>query len=185
MALQEELASQGNWLFRNRSLLPLAILFVGIAAHLFTLHTSGILFSTVFPYWHGYEIFCLIISMAGTFIHIYTVGHTPVHTSGRNTAGQVADSLNTTGIYSIVRHPLYLGNFLMWLAFRCLHATAVSSLHLYWLIGSITNVLCMPKKTFCAASLALIIFVGQNGHRHSFPTLSCSSHLTCRFPGKK
>lgn len=48
MALQEELASQGNWLFRNRSLLPLAILFVGIAAHLFTLHTSGILFSTGF-----------------------------------------------------------------------------------------------------------------------------------------
>lgn len=109
MALQEELASQGNWLFRNRSLLPLAILFVGIAAHLFTLRTSGILFSTVFPDWHGYEIFCLIISMAGTFIRIYTVGHTPVRTSGRNTAGQVADSLNTTGIYSIVRHPAVLG----------------------------------------------------------------------------
>lgn len=27
----------------------------------------------------------------------------------------MADSLNTTGIYSVVRHPLYLGNFLMWL----------------------------------------------------------------------
>lgn len=44
-----------------------------------------------------------------------TVGHTPAGTSGRNTARQVADSLNTTGIYSVVRHPLYLGNFLMWL----------------------------------------------------------------------
>src|SRR5690606_25761265 len=41
---------------------------------------------------------------------------TPKNTSGRNThEGQVADTLNTTGIYSIVRHPLYLGNFLMWL----------------------------------------------------------------------
>ena len=35
---------------------------------------------------------------------------------GRNTrAGQVADVLNTTGMYSIVRHPLYLGNFVIWL----------------------------------------------------------------------
>lgn len=136
MALQEELASQGNWLFRNRSLLPLAILFVGIAAHLFTLHTSGILFSTVFPYWHGYEIFCLIISMAGTFIRIYTVGHTPVRTSGRNTAGQVADSLNTTGIYSIVRHPLYLGNFLMWFGISLLTCNGgfiIAFILAYWL----------------------------------------------------
>src|SRR5690606_18354406 len=31
------------------------------------------------------------------------------------TAGQIADELNTTGIYSLVRHPLYIGNFLMWL----------------------------------------------------------------------
>ena len=29
MALQEELESQGNWLFRRRSLLPLIVLFVG------------------------------------------------------------------------------------------------------------------------------------------------------------
>ncbi|MCK7542256.1 MAG: isoprenylcysteine carboxylmethyltransferase family protein [Marinilabiliales bacterium] len=28
---------------------------------------------------------------------------------------QLADELNTTGIYSVVRHPLYVGNFLMWL----------------------------------------------------------------------
>ena len=55
-----------------------------------------------------------------TRIRIYTVGHTPVGTSGRNTAGQVADSLNTTGIYSVVRHPLYLGNFLMWLGIALL-----------------------------------------------------------------
>jgi hypothetical protein len=28
---------------------------------------------------------------------------------------QLADDLNTTGIYSVMRHPLYVGNFLMWL----------------------------------------------------------------------
>ena len=44
------------------------------------------------------------------------VGFTPRGTSGRNTKeGQVAESLNTLGMYSMCRHPLYLGNLLMWL----------------------------------------------------------------------
>lgn len=120
MALQEELESQGNWLFRRRSLLPLAVLLAGIWVLLFTVRTVGTVFSTVLPYWQVYECLCLAVSLAGTWIRIYTVGHTPVGTSGRNTAGQVADSLNTTGIYSVVRHPLYLGNFLMWLGIALL-----------------------------------------------------------------
>ncbi|MFN5911745.1 MAG: methyltransferase family protein, partial [Bacteroidota bacterium] len=33
----------------------------------------------------------------------------------RNTKEQVAEALNTKGIYSTVRHPLYLGNYFMWL----------------------------------------------------------------------
>jgi protein-S-isoprenylcysteine O-methyltransferase Ste14 len=66
---------------------------------------------------HGmyYEMFCLFLSLIGLGIRVYTVGYTPMNTSGRNTKGQVADKLNTTGIYSIVRHPLYLGNFFMWI----------------------------------------------------------------------
>jgi len=35
--------------------------------------------------------------------------------SGRNTRAQIADVLNTTGWYSVVRHPLYVGNYFMWL----------------------------------------------------------------------
>ena len=31
----------------------------------------------------------------------------------RNTHGQKAEELNTTGVYSIVRHPLYVGNYLI------------------------------------------------------------------------
>lgn len=120
MALQEELEVQGNWMFRHRSLLPLIVLLVGTGAQWLAIHTSGVLFTIVFPHWKMYEYLCLMISLAGVFVRVYTVGHTPAGTSGRNTVGQVADCLNTTGIYSVVRHPLYLGNFLIWLGIALL-----------------------------------------------------------------
>ena len=57
-----------------------------------------------------YEVCCLLISLAGLAIRCVTVGFAPSGTSGRNTGGLKAARLNTTGMYSIVRHPLYLGN---------------------------------------------------------------------------
>lgn len=56
-----------------------------------------------------------ILSVLGALLRAYTIGTTPRGTSGRNTREQVAESLNTSGIYSVVRHPLYLGNYLMWI----------------------------------------------------------------------
>lgn len=136
MALQEELELQGNWLFRRRSLLPLVILLAGVAVAVFTIRIRGIWFTSVFPYWQVYEYLCLSVSLSGTFVRFYTVGHTPVGTSGRNTKGQVADVLNTTGIYSTVRHPLYLGNFLMWLGIAlltCNEGFIATFVLAYWL----------------------------------------------------
>jgi protein-S-isoprenylcysteine O-methyltransferase Ste14 len=63
---------------------------------------------------HEYlEFFCLGVSLLGVIIRVATVGHAPAGTSGRNARRQKAHQLNTTGMYSIVRHPLYLGNFLI------------------------------------------------------------------------
>lgn len=116
MALQEEFEKQGNWLFKYRSFLPLIVLFIGTALYLRTEFYPETFILEETPYKIYYETTALIISLAGLFVRIYTVGYTPKNTSGRNTSqGQLADTLNTTGIYSIVRHPLYLGNFLMWL----------------------------------------------------------------------
>jgi hypothetical protein len=62
------------------------------------------------------EMIFLGVSLLGELVRILTVGFTPRGTSGRNTdEGQVAEEINTTGIYSVIRHPLYAGNFLMWL----------------------------------------------------------------------
>lgn len=136
MALQEEFELQGNWLFRRRSLLPLVVLLAGVAVSVFTIRMRGMWFTSVFPYWQVYEYLCLVVGLVGMFVRFYTVGHTPVGTSGRNTQGQVADVLNTTGIYSTVRHPLYLGNFLMWLGIALLTCNAgfiATFILAYWL----------------------------------------------------
>jgi len=114
MALQEELKNQGDYLFKNRSYLPLIILVIGL---LVFIHAEYYEIETPDTWLSGSsEYICLGISLLGLIIRIITVGHTPKNTSGRNTKkGQIAEKLNTTGIYSIVRHPLYLGNFFMWL----------------------------------------------------------------------
>jgi protein-S-isoprenylcysteine O-methyltransferase Ste14 len=118
MALQEELEKQGNWLFRYRGILPLFLLVSGIIVYTLTnlhqdlfIHLNG----TIYHKW-----FCLFIGLIGLLIRVFTVGFTPANTSGRNTRTQLADELNKTGIYSIVRHPLYLGNFFMWLSIALL-----------------------------------------------------------------
>lgn len=114
MALQEKFELQGNWLFRYRSILPVVLLFAGVTVYLHVSLNSESFFEEGSLCQSFYGAFCLAISLAGFSIRVYTVGYTPADTSGRNTHKQVADSLNRTGIYSVVRHPLYLGNFLMW-----------------------------------------------------------------------
>ena len=57
----------------------------------------------------------VLISLIGIILRFYTIAETPDGTSGRNRNQQIADHLNKTGIYSIVRNPLYLANFIIWL----------------------------------------------------------------------
>lgn len=133
MALQEELEKEGLWLFRFRSFLPILILLSALGVHYYNSLQPSADNANSFIY----EFLCLGVSIVGLLIRIYTVGHTPKNTSGRNTKeGQVADTLNTTGIYSIVRHPLYLGNFFMWLGPALLVKDLwfiVAFVLLYWL----------------------------------------------------
>jgi protein-S-isoprenylcysteine O-methyltransferase Ste14 len=108
MSLVHELEKSGNWLFRRRSWLPVTIIVLAVI-YLFIANRSVIYFN------YTWEIMCILVSVAGELVRSYTVGHVPRNTSGRNVMNQLADELNTTGIYSVLRHPLYLGNFLMWL----------------------------------------------------------------------
>ena len=60
-------------------------------------------------------IIAALVSFLGQVVRAIAIGTANKYTSGRNTKEQVADALNTKGIYSTVRHPLYLGNYLMWI----------------------------------------------------------------------
>jgi protein-S-isoprenylcysteine O-methyltransferase Ste14 len=111
MALREEFQATGDWLFRKRSYLPLVLLPIALIA-LSQFHWGQSLVLR-----EAWELCCLVVSLVGLGIRVATVGCVPGNTSGRNTDCQIAAVLNTTGCYSVVRHPLYLGNLLIWLGF--------------------------------------------------------------------
>lgn len=115
VALREELEQSGNWLFQRRGVLPVFLIcaaLVTMRGYEYPQHNEKLD--------HAWEALCLLVSFTGLGLRALTVGFTPRNTSGRNTEKQEADTLNTTGIYSLVRNPLYLGNFCMYLGIALL-----------------------------------------------------------------
>jgi protein-S-isoprenylcysteine O-methyltransferase Ste14 len=106
MALKETFENQGNFLFRYRGHIPIAFILLAIP--------FAFLNSTV-DYFYINLILSLLFVSLGHLVRARTVGRRELHTSGRNRSQQVASRLNTKGWYSMVRHPLYFGNFLIWI----------------------------------------------------------------------
>jgi protein-S-isoprenylcysteine O-methyltransferase Ste14 len=112
MALIHSLEKNGNFLFKYRGQIPV-LLFIS---------SIPVVLSTNYSFLIGKPnlelvllISCISVSMLGQIVRAIAIGTSNKHTSGRNTKEQVAEALNTQGIYSTVRHPLYLGNYFMWL----------------------------------------------------------------------
>ena len=108
MKLADHFAHAGDFLFRWRGQVPLVLVPLFLASFLgarypFASHAMNL----------AWELGSFLIAAAGLAIRIFTIGCSPRGTSGRNTRAQKADVLNTTGPYSVVRHPLYLGNYLI------------------------------------------------------------------------
>ncbi len=121
MALREELKVQGDFLFKYRSYFPLILLVFGLAMLVLEKGSQTWL-----------EDPAIFVSLLGLAIRVNAVGYSGKHTSGRNTdQGQVAGMLNTKGLYSIIRNPLYVGNYFMWLGIAMLTCSL-------WFIGVFT-----------------------------------------------
>lgn len=104
MLLRDRFIKTGHFLFKYRSYQFVVILlilfmernnFTGVRETLF------------------YDILCVAVTSAGILVRALTVGFVHEKTSGRNTKAQNAFELNSTGAYSLVRNPLYVGNFII------------------------------------------------------------------------
>lgn len=124
MNLAERLSSQGRRLFASRSVVPLVLLPVVFLA----LPESWRVEAWLGPSWTlVVQWLALSVAFAGVAVRCTAVGFAPDGTSSRDTHRLRAPALNSTGMYSIVRHPLYLGSGLMWVG-------AAMSLRVWWLV---------------------------------------------------
>jgi protein-S-isoprenylcysteine O-methyltransferase Ste14 len=109
----EQLTTVGDTLFRWRSYAPLLLL------PLFLLS----LLDNRSPTSFAWEFACFLVSLSGLALRCYVVGTAPEGASTRGTRQPTAGSLSVLGAYSVVRHPLYLGNTLVALGCSLLSGT--------------------------------------------------------------
>lgn len=112
MSLNKSLEHIGNQLFRYRGFVPVLFAIVAFSIQLIDT-TERLSYGLV-------EEIAFFLVVLGHLIRAFTVGHRSMQTSGRNRSHQVAEVLNTSGMYSVVRHPLYLANILIWVGWTTL-----------------------------------------------------------------
>jgi protein-S-isoprenylcysteine O-methyltransferase Ste14 len=113
MTTQNRSEKLGNQFFKYRGQIPAFIFLIAfILMHIYP--ETEIWLNSTNTY------LALLLVVIGHLVRALAVGKRAAHTSGRNRDEQVAEALNSTGIYSMVRHPLYLGNittYMGWVVF--------------------------------------------------------------------
>jgi len=141
----------GRWLFRHRSYMPVlfAVLFLpAVESFKLNQHTS-------LPQLK-WELVCLGISLLGLSVRVMTVAYISEPSSGRELSAPKAEQLNTTGSYSLVRNPLYVGNSIIWFGVS-------SMMQLWWLSLSILLIsLLYYRLIICAEEYYLITRFGRS-----------------------
>ncbi len=127
----------GNFLFKYRTYTPMPLILV--------IFIWGVPAGSEFgvP-----ELAAMVVAIMGELIRVFAVGYSYEGTSGRETYLR-AESLNDTGIYSLVRNPLYIGNMLIYIgvmmffgdSFMLMLCTALLTIQYYFIIGAEENFL--------------------------------------------
>jgi protein-S-isoprenylcysteine O-methyltransferase Ste14 len=125
----DPLVRQGRVLFRWRNFLPLpAFSYVLGLQHWGPDYSAS---AVTLLRWA-----CIALALVGFSIRAIVIGRLPPGSSSRSTREMSAPVLNSTGLYSVVRHPLYLGNLFLWLAVAVLGGHpegVVFALAVFWL----------------------------------------------------
>jgi protein-S-isoprenylcysteine O-methyltransferase Ste14 len=127
---QLELARTGEPLFKIRGQYLTAIIAVGVVLA-YQSRASGPFASEAANqawFWISFGI-----AAAGALIRAITSGFAALGTSGNSKDAPVAAELNTTGPYSLVRNPLYVG--------RILNFTGIAMLSGSWVFGALVFLL--------------------------------------------
>lgn len=114
MALQEDLEKQGFNLSTSARGLPLFVLILGYIFLLTSATYPENYFFQNSNYESIYELTCLLFSLVGFAVMVYTNGYSANATLLNSTHG-TDETFNKDGAYSVVRHPLCHGMLLMWL----------------------------------------------------------------------
>ncbi len=125
----DTLDSAGKLIFRLRSVAPVAVIVA-----VFILSWRG--HSVPLPYDEALNFAGLALAIIGQVIRVVTIASVPRNTSLQSRRMQ-ATTINTTGPYAVVRHPLYFGNYLITLGMLCIaHAPWFWAMGLAYLFAS-------------------------------------------------
>jgi protein-S-isoprenylcysteine O-methyltransferase Ste14 len=116
--LLAQIPDSGDFLFRRRGLLPLILVPLCLLGLV-----DARLPASLPPGVRAWQVLSLAVALAGLAIRVAAVGTAPLGTSERSTTNPRASRLRTTGLYSVVRHPLYLGNSLTAVGLACFTTT--------------------------------------------------------------
>lgn len=133
MRLTDRITTQGRRLFQLRGVIPLVLLVPLWFALQHMARFEQAWGERVENLW---LLGCACLSGLGLLVRCATVGYAPAGTSGRSRGAPGAVTLNTLGMYSIVRNPLYLANAIMWLGVALATTSlwfAALSMLVYWL----------------------------------------------------
>ena len=108
--LAAEYADAGAILFRWRSYAPLTVLALLVGS--VTIRPVPVGGAAAVPLWVSVA---MLLGLVGLTIRGCALGCVPRGTSTRGTVEPTAATLNVCGLYSVVRHPLYVGNFFLWM----------------------------------------------------------------------
>jgi protein-S-isoprenylcysteine O-methyltransferase Ste14 len=123
---QAEMARSGRRLFFVRGLYIYTVIAVG-ALIVWTTGVSGP-FAQAHLNWAWFWV-SLGVAATGALVRVITSGFAALGTSGRAKVAAEAAELNTTGPYSLVRNPLYVG--------RILNFTGLAMLTGSWIYGAL------------------------------------------------